>query len=369
MSSTVVQAGKWEIQSSSESAEEVVKALQKPEEKKGPKVILDRGKAPEKDDRDPAAVALGEKGGKAAAKAREERAKEEAKDSPEPEAKIAPEEAKETKAPEKAESEPEPAEGEEKPAPKPRHDLQARVQQLAGERRALAAQNDELRARIERLERNQAPEREEPKPEAPKTLSGRPKPVLDDFATHEEWVEAVADWKADEKLAQWKADQERERFQTERQTTAQKRQEGFKAKVEGRAEDWERVDTRLLSLMRDNPPVLELEPTDEVGPANFITEAITQSDDPTGFALFLSENEPIVADLFRSSPWELPMKLGKIEARFAKEQAKEEARETRPRTSTAPPPIRPLAPSAQADDDLTKEMDFDSFRKKKNRKA
>lgn len=369
MSSTV-QVDGFEVTAHDASAADMVRDLTPTEKSKAPVIKQDRGveftKSPE-------AVELGRKGGEASARARAERAKEalEAKpeEKPAPEAKEAPE-----KAPE-GETEPERASDEGVVTSKDRKsDPNVRIRQLAAEKNALADQLarqarefEERLARIERGERPKAPEVEEKRPEPQKSLSGRPKPSLDDFATHEEWVEAVADWKADEKLAQWKAEQERERYQSERQTTAQKRQEGFKAKIQGRDEDWRQVDPRLMSLMRDNPPVLELDPTDEVGPANFITEAITQSDDPTGFALYLSENEPIVADLFRSSPWELPMKLGKIEARFAKEarEAKDDDEERPARRSVAPPPFKPIQPSAQSPDEESQSFEAQAAKRLK----
>ena len=365
--SSTVQVDGFEVTAHDASAADMVRDLTPTEKSKAPVIKQDRGveftKSPE-------AVELGRKGGEASAKARAERAKEALSAPPEekpaPEAKAAP-----GKAPE-GETEPERAPEREKY--ERRDSPQARIAQLAAEKNALADQLarqarefEERLARIERGERPKAPEVEEARPEPQKSLSGRPKPSLDDFATHEEWVEAVADWKADEKLAAWKAEQERERFQTERQTTAQKRQEGFKAKVEGRSEDWERVDTRLLSLMRDFPPVLELEPTDEVGPGNFITEAITQSDDPTAFALYLSENEAVVKDLIQSSPWELPMKLGKIEARFAKEarEAQDDGEERPARRSVAPPPFRPIQPSAQSVDEESQSFEAQAAKRLK----
>lgn len=366
MSSTVQTASGWEIQSSHESASEMMEALKTPDAKKEARVIQDRGKAPEEDKRDPAAVELGKKGAAAAAKAREERAKEAGK---EPEGQKTAQTTEEA-APEEKKAEESPA-SEEKPEQtpaKPRHDLQARVQQLTSERRALIARLEALEAREAQREQTRAPEPPKPREEPQRANSGSDEPNIDQFEDYEQYRAAHERWAIKEALAEERKQREAERFASERQANAEKRHTSFREKVAERAAEWENVDHRLLSMMRDAPPILELDSQAEVGPANYITEAITQSDDPTGFALYLTENEDVVRGLLQSTPWELPMRLGKIEARFARE-AREERREAAPRTSSAPPPIKPLSTSAQPDDDVTKEMSLDDFRRKKYRKA
>lgn len=357
MGTSVVQNGSWEHTSNSESAAEMKEALSKPEEAKGPVIKQDRGKTIESEpEKDPAAVELGKKGGAAAAKAREERARESEK---------APEKPKEAAgATEKAQDTPAPEEKAETPGKARRDDPAVRIRQLAAEKNALAqrleAREKEFAERLERLERGTRPAEPERRPEE-RPANGRPS--VDDFATYEEYTEALADWKIEQRLSEREQKAQAERFQTERQTTAQKRQESFISKVKDRAEEWSKVDPRLVNMMHDAPPIMEMDPGGNVGPANYITEAITQSEDPTGFALYLSENEEVVADLIRSDPWSLPMKLGRIEARFADKP--KEAGEERPKFTPAPPPVRPVQASAIPSDDTTGELSFDEFARRK----
>lgn len=355
MGTSIVQKGAWEYESNSETAEEMVKALKPAEEKAGPVVKVDRGKTVEADpEKDPAAVELGKKGAAAAAKAREERAKE------------APEKPKEAAAaPEKAKDEPGEAEDKaETPGKARRDDPAVRIRQLAAEKNALAqrleAREREFAERLERLEKATKPAELERRPEE-RPANGRPS--VDDFATYEEHTEALTDWKIEQRLAEREKRAQAERFVSERQTTAQKRQESFISKVKDRAEEWQKVDPRLVSMMHDAPPIMEMDPGGDVGPANYITEAITQSEDPTGFALYLSENEEVVKELINSDPWHLPMKLGRIEARFADKP--KEAQEERPRFTPAPPPVRPVAASAIPSDDITADIPFDEFVRRK----
>ena len=341
--SSTVQVDGFEVTSSDASAEEMVKNLTPPsKDGKLPEVKRDRGVVFEKS---AAAVELGKKGGEASAKARQE-AKEAAEAAPEPK------EAREAKPePEKAqEGEAEP----EKPVtPKARqHDPDARVRQIQSEKNALLRQMDEMRQsfedRLRRVESGARPPEPTKESGAAPAADGKPNP--DQFATYEEYVEALADFRAEQKLKGFRETQERERIEGERRSQAQKRHESFRSKVADRAEEWGRVDHRLIAMMRDAPPVLELGPADEVGPGNLISEAITQSEDPTGFALYLTENEDVVRDLIQSSPWQLPMKLGRIEARFVREGGEE--REAAPARHQAPaPPFRPIQPSAQSADE------------------
>ena len=367
MGSSVVQKGAWEFESNSETADEMVKALTPAEEKAGPVVKLDRGKAPEQADieartRSEAARELGKAGGQAAAKAREEKAKEPDK---EPDKAPVVKEAKSNE--DKAEGEDKPEDkAPEQPGKARRDDPAVRIRQLAAEKNALAErlarQEREFAERLERLERGAKPA----EPESAQAKAPDGKPSVDDFATYEEYVEALTDWKTDQKLKAVDERRTAERTQAERQAVMAKRHETFRAKVAERVAEWDGMDPRLMEAIRENPPIYELDGPENVGPWNYITEAITQSEDPTGFARYLSDHEEVVKDLILSGPWDLPMKLGRLEAKFAEKPA-ESPREA-PRASSAPPPLRPVSPSAQPSDDITADIPFDEFLRRKRKR-
>lgn len=348
--SSTVQVDGFEVTASSAAAEDMVKGLTSSKDKPAPVIKSDRGVEFEKS---AAAVELGKKGGEASAKAREERAKEAAK-----EARTAPPELPdEPEAAKGAEKAQEGEEKPEKPSPKDRdRDPQVRIRQLAAEKNALAdrlaRQEAEFAARLERLERSRtAPEPQERREEPQKANPASDEPVLDQFESYEDWIKAHTRWEVKQELAEERKRAEAERYTRERQDTANKRQETFREKVKDRAAEWADMDDRLISMMRDAPPIMELSGSDEVGPANYITEAITQSEDPTGFARYLSENEQVVVSLLQASPWELPMKLGKIEARFAKEAQAEREAAPEQRKPAVPPPFKPLQPTAAGPDE------------------
>jgi len=144
-----------------------------------------------------AAQQLGKKGGEAAAKARE-------KAPPEPKAEAKP---KGDEPPAK------PAEGEATPEPKkkhegdPRFDARARVMEATREASELRKANEQLSERLAELEGKGAGPKEPAREAKP---GAAPEPKLADYETYEDWVDARADWRADQKLAKYREEQEAE---------------------------------------------------------------------------------------------------------------------------------------------------------------
>lgn len=358
MSTTVQVPGGFEITSNSETAEEMVKALTpKKDEGKVPKVIVDKGKRiepePEKEPLSKAASELGKAGGKAAAEARKEKA--EAKPAEKPDDKPA---AKEPETPETKEAKPE-EKAEPKPKAKddddPRLSSKARIAELARERaeeRAArqAAEQELARLRAERQAPKEAPAAPEP--------GGRPK--RETFATEDEYIEAVADWKAEQRIQQARREDATNRVREERSSK-------FRERIAKDPDFVSNVDPRLLEMV----PAHMLEPGAPLGPENVIAEALVTSERAVELFHYLTDHPEEMVRLIRlPNGFEIGRAVGQLEDRLASKAAPKDAPEPEPEVaSSAPPPMRPVAASSVTPEpDVTGDLDFDSFARRRGMK-
>ena len=361
MGSTVAVGG-LEISSNTESAKDMVAVLKPKEDKPAePRIVEDAGQVvepePEPSELSKAASELGKKGGEAAAKARAERDKE--ADKPKLDAEPKPQEAK-------VEGEDKTEDGEKPSRAKVRIEELAR--QRAEERRAREAAEQKAQALEERLARLEARlTGDGPKPsDAPqKSVTGQQgaqggngKPSPDQFDTYEEFVEALTDWKADQVLER---ETRRVREQDEVSQYVKKledKAQGFQKRVAAAKESdegiLERIDPRFFELQ----PTFMLPPGTNRGPANDVAQAIVESEHGVGMMVYLTEHpEEMERILKLPDAYAVTMAMGRLESRVA-----EMPPPAVKGVSKAPPPLRPVSPSPQADaPDLTGELDFDTF--------
>lgn len=166
--------------------------------------------------------------------------------------------------------------------------------------------------------RGEPQRREQPSKARSDDQGGDKKPLVTDFDTYEEYIEAIADWKAEQRIQA-----------AEAKRTTESAESAFKQRfAEGRKKfaDFDRVVT------------------DDVEITGAMTAAIKETDDPAGVIYFLGKN-PDEADRIASlSPAKQTLEIGKIEDRIAR-QAKQRqgaGNETSRRTSRAPEPIKPV---------------------------
>lgn len=134
---------------------------------------------------------------------------------------------------EQAQAEPDPASEAGKELAKKRNSLQARIDQAVAQQRAAEARAAELERRL--AERDAAKAEPKAEPTAPAYLTG-PKPTVDEIGTkydsYEAYVEALQDWKIDERDARRAIEaQQTQAQQTQREvlTRAQARIDTFKS--------------------------------------------------------------------------------------------------------------------------------------------
>lgn len=284
MSTTVLAPSGLEISSNHDDAASMLESLTPKDKNTSPRVLRDKG-VEVKDDKDEHAVALGKKGGEAAAKAKKEAAKAKPADE-KPDAKEAKpsddkgdEKAAEEKAKGKAEGEEEEAEPAKKKAGDPRLDAQARIAELAREKRE--AREEAARLREELAEARRAPRREaEPaaeRREAPATKDDDPEPQEAEFENYADFVKASSRWAARDEHRKVEARTHMERAHNEYKQAVQSDVEAFHERITGLKKDDPGQDAAFHKFMDSLPdeilaPPSIMVPAGQRRPVNLIAD-------------------------------------------------------------------------------------------------
>lgn len=186
----------------------------------------------------------------------------------------------------------------------------------------LEAENEALRAALA----NQKPQ-EQAKPN-PVVNDGRPK--AEDFESFEDFQEALTDWKVNKALETRDAE-----------ARARQQQEIVAKKVKIGREKYEDFDDDLADIM----PLAANHP---------VGMAITESDHTEDLIHYFAENIEDLERIRALSPTGIGREIAKLEAKFVKP-----SQPNKP-TSQAPPPVKPIAPSAAVNID-TKYKGIEEF--------
>jgi hypothetical protein len=159
------------------------------------------------------------------------------------------------------------------------------------------------------------------------------KPKLEDFDSDEDFFDALTDWKLEQREQKTKAAREEER-QTQ---TKQEAEKTFKETVvsvntagEAKYEDYMEAVTSLPGDVMDSE----------------LAQAIFETDAPEDIAYHLGKNPKEAAKISKLSPLKKAIALGKIEARLSNKK-----------TTSAPPPIKPVKGKGGTDFDPDKLLD------------
>lgn len=169
-----------------------------------------------------------------------------------------------------------------------------------------------------------------------------PKPASSEFATYDEYVEALSDWKAGQKVA----------------TALAQRAEG--AATTARAETFEERVSQAKTRMSDFDTVVG---KSSVEVASHIRESILDSDRGPELAYHLAKHPQEAQRLSSMHPLQAARELGRLEASFDKPEAEssEPAAAARPVTN-APPPTRPAASGRTAPTTDPRRMSVDEIK-------
>lgn len=230
------------------------------------------------------------------------------------------------------EPEPDPASEAGKTLAKHRRSLQGRIDGLVKARSDAEARAEAAERRARELEQRSAGG--QPEPRQPQYLT-RPKPVLDEFSNESDpyaaWLEAVADWKADEKLAA--------RDQASSQAYAQRAHQDVVATYQKRLDDVRTKHADFDAVIAENADL-------EVSPV--MREYILTDERGPEMQRYLCLNHEDHARIMGLSPARQLVELGKLEARL---DAASSGPAQKPVVTKAKPPIKPVGSSPVASDE------------------
>lgn len=173
-----------------------------------------------------------------------------------------------------------------------------------------------------------------------------PKPAEADFENYGDYVEALTDWKADQRDAS-------------RASDAATRAHGDAA--EARSAIWQAKIANTAAALPDYSEVVD---KSEIPIANHVAAAIMDAEQGPELAYFLAKNPDVADKLNEMSPMRAAVELGKIEATLAKPAEPPKLRETR--QTQAPAPINPVqagSTTSKNPSDMSME-EYAEFRKK-----
>lgn len=380
MSTTIATGDGYTVESTHESASDMLEALTPQEENDQPRVLRDKGKDVEPEETDPlskAAAELGKKGGKAAAEARKAKP---IPDKPKEEAK--PEEKPEEKPEAKAAAEDDEDEDEDVPlTDKQRRRIEKATKQAAEAKRQareseLRYQREigETRARLEMLERSRQPQehaQDRPRPQAPVT---RPRPEPSDFESYDGeggYVDALTDWKLEQRDA--RAAQQQHMRALNDGVKAAERQFGGHIKAAFATKD--AFIAGVSDEVRAMVPSYRLGRDDPWGPDNVIADEFMRAGDKVGPIMrYLSEN-PNELQRLRAlrTPDDLKLEM-RILARTigprgdatAGTPPAAQGSGSKPETSKAKPPVPPVTGSPHTSDGPSDDDSYDEHVRKAN---
>jgi hypothetical protein len=170
--------------------------------------------------------------------------------------------------------------------------------------------------------KSQKPQEDQPKQEAKKEAVSDGKPTAENFETHEAYVEALADWKYDQRK---KADEIREK-QVQVKTEFQKTVESFQSKVK----EFQKTQKDFEEVLSD---------VDDIRMSIGVQEVLLSSDLGPQVMYELAKDRELYERINALNPLAAARELGRIEARISEKT--ESSNETKKQTK-APTPIKPV---------------------------
>ena len=214
--------------------------------------------------------------------------------------------------------------------------IKSRIDELVKDREEIRRDRDYYRdLALKGVDKKEAaPEKKEP--EAPK------KPTQDEYDTYEDYIEALSDWKSDQKLAQTEKRLEEKLTQRSARET---RERAIKEK-------FEEARKRLPDF-------------DEVLRKTEVTEdvhgLVTGSEMPAEVAYYLGKNPEVTRRINALAPIDAAREIGKIEAKI-QTRLRDASPPPKKKTPTAPALQKPLGGGASSSGKNPSEMTHEEYR-------
>lgn len=200
--------------------------------------------------------------------------------------------------------------------PKKKNGFKKRIDKLT---QRISAKDQELEYWKAEALKGKSPEKPEPVVEKKPALEGKPK--ADDFETHEDFVEALTDWKLETK----EKERESKAKETQLKTDYQSQSNEFKKKC--------REFSEANDGFRD-----AVEDVDDILMSPGLQEIVLSSDSGPALLYELAKNRDEYERINALGPLSAAREIGKIEARLVKKNEKPNEK----KTTNAPAPIAPV---------------------------
>lgn len=210
----------------------------------------------------------------------------------------------------------------EKDKPKKKGGFQRRIDKLNAAK-ADAQREAEYWKRVA-LEKQVAGEskKESVESKTPVTAEGKPNP--DHFETHAEYVEALTDWKTEQKLKERDQKLEKSKLETE--------QEKILKSYTERVESFKKATADFEDVLAE---------VDDVITSPTVTQIIVESENGPALAYELAKNREEFERINKLPPLAAARELGRIESKIAAKATEEKKPEPK-KTTKAPQPITPV---------------------------
>jgi hypothetical protein len=154
------------------------------------------------------------------------------------------------------------------------------------------------------------------------------KPQQDDFETHEEWVDALTDWKLEKREA--------DRLSKERANQAKSAIQEQTETFQGRVQEFSKKHTDFKEVIED---------VDDIKLSLGLQEALLSSEVGPNVMYELAQNRDEYARINSLSPIQAAKEIGKIEARISSSISESTNQNTKVKTTKVPKPIQPVGSS------------------------
>lgn len=225
-------------------------------------------------------------------------------------------------------------EGEEKPEKK--GGFQRRIDKLTREKRELEAKLGELEGKL--ADKPAVQPKEEPKP----TPEG--KPSIEKYETYDEYVEALAEWKIDQREKARVAEESKRKAEAEQQA----RNATWQERVAEFSKQYDDFDEVLESIKVPITPAVQ--------------NTILESENGPALAYWLAQHGDELKRISGLSDLAAAREIGKIEASLTQPKP---AVQAKPKVSAAPAPIKPVGGTASAHKKPLTEVPYEEYKKRR----
>jgi len=217
-----------------------------------------------------------------------------------------------------------------------------RFDELTRKRYEAEAKIEAEKERAAKLEKELEEARKPKQAEPPPVNFAKPKPVVGDFQTYEDYVDAVTDWKLEKKESEAFAkrlQEEETKKQAEKANEVKKEQQTFDEK-------------RKATIETGKGKYKDFDEVVQAIPGQILTfqmaQVIVDSDNGSDVIYHLGKNIQEAERISKLNPWAMAREIGKIEERL---------KLTEKKTTKAPPPINPNPGKADVIPEIDPEKD------------